>query len=98
MTYDQAIRNTSVTLVEFYASWCPHCHKMMPVVEQIKELLADSVDIIQLDIDNNQEAANANKVDSVPTFIIYKNGEEQWRHSGEIEGNDLLNKIQSYSN
>lgn len=71
---------------------------MMPVVEQIKELLADSVDIIQLDIDNNQEAANANKVDSVPTFIIYKNGEEQWRHSGEIEGNDLLNKIQSYSN
>lgn len=70
----------------------------MPVVEQIKELLADSVDIIQLDIDNNQEAANANKVDSVPTFIIYKNGEEQWRHSGEIEGNDLLNKIQSYSN
>lgn len=98
MTYDQAIRNTPVTLVEFYASWCPHCHKMMPVVEQIKELLADSVDIIQLDIDNNQEAANANKVDSVPTFIIYKNGEELWRHSGEIEGNDLLNKIQSYSN
>ncbi len=98
MTYDQAIRNTPVTLVEFYASWCPHCHKMMPVVEQIKELLADSVDIIQLDIDNNQEAANANKVDSVPTFIIYKNGDEQWRHSGEIEGNDLLNKIQSYSN
>ena len=98
MTYDQAIRNTPVTLVEFYASWCPHCHKMMPVVEQIKELLADSVDIIQLDIDNNQEAANANKVDSVPTFIIYKNGDEQWRHSTEIEGNDLLNKIQSYSN
>lgn len=98
MTYDQAIRNTPVTLVEFYASWCPHCHKMMPVVEQIKELLADNVDIIQLDIDNNQEAANANKVDSVPTFIIYKNGDEQWRHSGEIEGNDLLNKIQSYSN
>lgn len=97
MTYDQAIRNTPVTLVEFYASWCPHCHKMMPVVEQIKELLADSVDIIQLDIDNNQEAANANKVESVPTFIIYKNGDEQWRHSGEIEGNDLLNKIQSYS-
>lgn len=97
MTYDQAIRNTPVTLVEFYASWCPHCHKMMPVVEQIKELLADSVDIIQLDIDNNQEAANANKVESVSTFIIYKNGDEQWRHSGEIEGNDLLNKIQSYS-
>lgn len=96
MTYDEAIRKTPVTLVEFYASWCPHCHHMMPVVEQVKELLADSVEIIQLDIDENQEAANSNNVESVPTFIIYRDGEEQWRHSGEIDGNNLLSKVQSF--
>lgn len=96
MTYEEAIQQTPVTLVEFFASWCPHCHRMMPIVEQIKELLAGSVAITQLDIDENQEAASANKVESVPTFIIYKDGREQWRHSGEIDGNDLLNKVQSY--
>lgn len=96
MTYEEAIQQTPVTLVEFFASWCPHCHRMMPVVEQIKELLAGTVAITQLDIDENQEAASANKVESVPTFIIYKDGKEQWRHSGEIDGNDLLNKVQSY--
>ena len=69
---------------------------MMPVVEQVKELLSNSVNIIQLDIDQNQESANSNNVESIPTFIIYKEGKEQWRHSGEIDGNDLLNKVQSY--
>lgn len=96
MTYDETIKKTPVTLVEFYASWCPHCQRMMPVVEQVKELLSNSVNIIQLDIDQNQESANSNNVESVPTFIIYKDGKEQWRHSGEIDGNDLLNKVQSY--
>lgn len=96
MTYDQAIRETPVVLVEFYASWCPHCQKMMPVVEQVKELLDGSANVVQLDIDENQDASKANSVDTIPTFIIYKDGKEEWRHSGEIDGNDLLRKVQSY--
>lgn len=96
MTYENAIRQTPVVLVEFYASWCPHCHRMMPVVEQVKELLDGEAAVVQLDIDSNQEAADSCKVESVPTFIVYKNGVEQWRHSGEIDGNALLAKVQSY--
>lgn len=96
MTYDEAIKQTPVVLVEFFASWCPHCRKMMPVVDQVKELLDGSAAVIQLDIDENKELAQQEEVDGIPTFIIYSNGEEQWRHSGEIDGNALLAKIQSY--
>ncbi len=96
MTFDQAIKSTPVVLVEFYATWCPHCRKMMPVVEEVKELLDGSVNVVQLDIDQNEQAADAENVKSVPTFIIYKNGVEQWRHSGEIEGNALYTKINSF--
>lgn len=96
MTYDQAIRETPVTLVEFYATWCPHCQRMMPVMEQIKELLDGQAAVIQLDVDQNQEASEAEDVTGTPTFIVYKNGEEMWRHSGEIDGNALLAKVQSY--
>lgn len=69
---------------------------MMPVVEQIRELLSGSADIYQLDIDQNDEVAQAQEVESVPTFIIYKKGREMWRQSGEIDGQELLSKIQSY--
>ena len=96
MKYDEIINSSKVVLVEFFASWCPHCQRMMPIVAQIKELLQGQVDIYQFDIDEYAELAQANGADSVPTFIIYKNGEEQWRESGEIEGQVLLSKIESY--
>ena len=96
MEYEQIINTTPVVVVEFYAKWCPHCKRMMPVVEQIKELLAGTVDIYQLDIDENDTVAEAQEVESVPTFLIYKNGLEQWRQSGEIDGQELLSRIQSY--
>ena len=96
MTYDEAIRMSDVVLVEFYATWCPHCKRMAPIVDQVKELLDGRANVVQLDIDRNQEAAHASEVSGVPTFIVYKEGREMWRHSGEIDGNDLLNKVESY--
>lgn len=96
MEYNEAIKATPVVLVEFYASWCPHCQRMMPIVEQIKELLSGQVDVYQLDIDLNKEAAEAENVNSIPTFIIYKDGQEVWRDSGEMDGQVLVSKIQSY--
>lgn len=96
MDYKELIRSSEVVVVEFYASWCPHCQRMMPIVSQIKELLEGQVNIYQFDIDENASLAQENGADSVPTFIIYKNGEEQWRESGEIEGQVLLSKIESY--
>lgn len=96
MTYDEVIKQTPVVLVEFYATWCPHCRKMMPVVEQVKELLDGSAAVVLLDIDDNKNLAHEAEVDVIPTFIIYRGGKEQWRHSGEIDGNALLAKIQSY--
>lgn len=96
MTYAQITSQAPVVLVEFFATWCPHCQKMMPVVAQIKEILGDATPVAQLDIDQNKELAQQAGVEGVPTFIIYKNGQEVWRHSGEIDGNDLLAKVQSY--
>ena len=45
MTYSDVIKSDKVVLVEFYASWCPHCQRMMPVVAQVKELLAGRVPV-----------------------------------------------------
>lgn len=96
MDYTQAIKSKPVVLVEFYATWCPHCRAMMPVVDQIKELLDGSVDIYQLDIDLNEKLADIEDVRSTPTFILYRDGKQVWKESGEMDGQFLLDKIQSY--
>lgn len=94
MTYTDLINSERVVVVEFFATWCPHCQRMMPVVEQVKELIGDRAKIMQLDIDQNQDAASDADVQSVPTFIIYVDGKEVWRQSGEMEGDYLLSQIE----
>ena len=96
MNYNEVINSSKVVLVEFFASWCPHCQRMMPIVAQIKELLEGQADVYQYDIDKNSELASEVGADSIPTFIIYKDGKEVWRESGEMDGQVLLSKIQSY--
>ena len=96
MNYNEVINSSKVVLVEFFASWCPHCQRMMPIVAQIKELLEGQVDVYQFDIDENSELASQEGADSIPTFILYKDGKEVWRESGEMDGQVLLSKIQSY--
>lgn len=58
MTYTDVTNSANTVLVEFYASWCPHCQKMMPVVDQLKQLLEGSAKVYQFDIDENNELAN----------------------------------------
>lgn len=87
--------NTGTVLVEFYATWCPHCQRMMPVVEQVKELLAGQAEVVQVDIDEHQQLTAEAGIKATPTFIIYRNGREMWRHAGEISGEVLLGKVES---
>ena len=96
MTYADVIKSTPVTLVEFFASWCPHCQRMMPVVASVKKELEGKADVYQFDVDKNSELADAENVESYPTFIVYKNGKEVWRSAGEMPGEELLEKVESY--
>lgn len=94
MTYTEAINSSKVVLVEFFASWCPHCQRMMPIVDEVKQILGNKAEVIQLDIDQNQEAADEAEVQGVPTFIVYKDGKEQWRQSGEMPGDEIVTAVE----
>ena len=85
-----------VALVEIFASWCPHCQRMMPVVDDVKALLEGKVKVYQFDMDEYGELAESLGARSVPSFYIYKDGEQVWKHTGEIDGNVLVGKLQEY--
>lgn len=58
-SYTDLISSSRVVMIEFYATWCPHCQRMMPVIAQIRELIGSSAEIYQLDVDQESEAAEA---------------------------------------
>lgn len=92
--YQTLIESAPVVLVEFFATWCPHCRHMIPVVADVKERVNGVAEIYQLDIDKNAELADAVDINTVPTFILYRDGREVWRQSGEIAGDELLSRIE----
>lgn len=96
MNYKEIKESAPVVLVEFYASWCPHCQKMMPIVEAVKEKLGGNVPVYQFDIDKEQELSDKEGINTIPTFIIYKNGREEWRHSGELTEEQLYLQVGKY--
>lgn len=96
--YTSLVQSSPLVMVEFFATWCGHCQRMMPVIEQIRELVGTDVAIYQLDIDENDAVANAEGVNATPTFIIYRDGRPVWRYAGEIDGNVLLQKLQGFMN
>lgn len=93
-TNDTELKGT--VLLEFFATWCPHCRHMMPIVAHVEELMAGKARVVQIDIDRHQQEAQEAEVESVPTFIIMRDGKEMWRHAGEIEAEDLLARLQSF--
>lgn len=98
MNYTEEIKSAPVVLVEFFATWCPHCQKMMPVVADIKTKLADNLKVLQFDIDKNKELSDKENIQYLPTFILYDNGKEVMRQTGEMSEEELLQKIRTAVN
>ncbi|MEU0970072.1 thioredoxin family protein [Streptomyces sp. NPDC005917] len=62
-------------LVEFTADWCPPCRQMAPVLTALAAEEGERLKVVQLDVDHNPETTNAYKVLSMPTFMVFRDGE-----------------------
>ena len=82
-----------VTLVDFWAEWCGPCKMMTPVIDELATEFGDKVKVGKIDVDSQQDLAMKYQVSSIPTLIVFKDGEIAERFVGVTSKSDLATAL-----
>jgi thioredoxin 1 len=93
-TFEETVLKADLpTCVDFWAVWCMPCKKIAPLVDEIAAEYQDRLQVVKLDVDQNTQTALQYNVMSIPTLMVFKNGEAVERIVGLKNKAELLSKI-----
>jgi len=96
-TFDEEIGSSSTpVLVDFWAEWCGPCKMVAPILEEIADEKGDAIKIAKLNVDDAPEIARRYEVMSIPTMILFKDGEEATRIIGAKPKQALLDDMAEF--
>ncbi len=93
----EVLQSSTPVLVDFWATWCGPCKMIAPSLEEISEEMAGEVKVAKLDIDSNQQSAMNYGVRSIPTMILFKDGEPAATLVGAQPKGKIADWIKQYS-
>ena len=94
--FEKLIGESKPTLVDFFATWCGPCKMQAPILEEVKNAVGDKANVVKVDIDKNRNLATQYNVQSIPTLILFRNGEPVWRTIGLQQRETLVSKLNEY--
>ena len=94
--FQDIIAGDTPVLVDFFAEWCGPFKMMKPVLEELKKKMGNKIIILKIDIDKNISLSSEYRIQSVPTLVLWKQGEIIWRQSGALSLNELEQILSSY--
>ncbi len=81
-TFKDLINSDKPVLIDFYADWCGPCKALTPIIQQLKSDMGERVRIVKIDVDQNPQLSQKLQIRSIPTLMIFHEGEMKWRAMG----------------
>ena len=94
--FDTHIQGTLPVVVDFFADWCGPCKMMPPILKEVKQKAGDRATILKMDIDKNRYYADKYGIQSIPTLIIFKDGQILWRKTGVASAGEIMQHLQAH--
>ncbi|CAN5920188.1 thioredoxin [soil metagenome] len=83
-------------LVDFWAEWCGPCRTVSPIVDELAGEHADSLKVVKLNVDDNPDIARKYRVMSIPTLMVFSDGDERKRIVGARGKTQLVNEVSEF--
>ena len=73
--HEEVLESDKPVFVDFWAPWCGYCQRLTPIIEEMGTEISDKVKIVKMNVDENRQIAQKYGVMSLPTMILFKDGE-----------------------
>ncbi len=95
--FEETIEDYPLILVDFWADWCGPCKMMEPVLEELAREYQGDLVIAKMNVDENSRIPGQFQVSSIPTMVLFKDGEQVERMMGALPKEQLKQKIEQYT-
>lgn len=92
----EVLKSEKPVLIDFWAPWCGPCRTMSPIIEEIAGELGEKIKVGKMNVDENMDTPGKHGVMSIPTFIIFKDGQPIDRFVGSMPKEEVLKKVEAH--
>ena len=93
-SFKDLINSDKPVLIDFYADWCGPCKALTPIIQQLKTSMGDKVRIVKIDVDANPQISQKLQIRSIPSLMIFQDGEVKWRAMGVQSLQTIKNELE----
>lgn len=94
MKLHEILRDNKLVMVEFGAPWCGPCQTMAPILEELRNKVGDKALVIEVDVEQEPRLSKTYNIFSLPTLILFKNGQEIWKRIGVRSATEMAKVIE----
>ncbi len=93
--FEKLINQEKLVVVDYTATWCGPCRLIAPIIDQLAEDYQGKAEVVKVDLDQNKGNAKQYKIRSIPTVLIFKNGQEVERIVGRATYEQFSNALET---